>query len=89
MPNVLIMEFRLEFTPKAIEEKINHKHKLFLAGSCFTEQIGAKLSHYKFQTIDNPHGILFNPISISENIISYINQKVYSEDDLLQQSSKL
>ena len=82
MPNVLIMEFRLEFTPKSFEEKINHKHKLFLAGSCFTEQIGAKLSHYKFQTIDNPHGILFNPISIANAISSYIENKKYTESDL-------
>jgi hypothetical protein len=40
------------------------------------------LTNYKFNTIENPNGILFNPISISENIISYINQKFYTEDDL-------
>ena len=76
------MEFRLPFTPKPFLHKIEHQHHLFLAGSCFTEQIGSKLTNCKFTTIENPNGILFNPISISENIISYINQKVYSEDDL-------
>lgn len=76
------MEFRLPFTPKPFLQKIEHQHQLFLAGSCFTEQIGSKLKNYKFNTIENPNGILFNPISISENIISYINQKVYTEDDL-------
>jgi hypothetical protein len=76
------MEFRLPFTPKPFIQKLAHHHKLFLAGSCFTEQIGAKLSNYKFKTIENPNGILFNPISISENIISYIDQKVYTEHDL-------
>jgi hypothetical protein len=76
------MEFRLPFTPKPFLNKIEHHHQLFLAGSCFTEQIGLKLSNYKFKTIENPNGILFNPISISENIISYIDQKVYTEHDL-------
>lgn len=76
------MEFRLSFTPKPFIQKIEHQHQLFLAGSCFTEQIGAKLTNYKFKTIENPNGILFNPISISENIISYINQKEYAKDDL-------
>ena len=55
------MDFRLEFTPKPFEHKINHRHKLFLAGSCFTEQIGSKLAAHKFRIIDNPNGILFNP----------------------------
>jgi hypothetical protein len=76
------MEFRLPFTPKPFLQKIEHQHNLFLAGSCFTEQIGSKLTNYKFNTIENPNGILFNPISISENIISYINQKEFAEDDL-------
>ena len=76
------MEFRLEFTPKEFDVKINHSNQLFLAGSCFTEQIGAKLAQHKFQIIDNPHGILFNPISISKAISSYIQNKRYTESDL-------
>ncbi len=77
-----MMEFRLALTPREFEYKINHNHSLFLAGSCFTEQIGAKLSYHKFKTIDNPHGILFNPISIAHSISTYIQKKMYSSDDL-------
>ena len=76
------MEFRLEFTPKEFEVKINHSHHLFLAGSCFTEQIGAKLSAHQFRILDNPHGILFNPISIANAISSYIQNKRYEESEL-------
>ncbi|RYD78270.1 MAG: GSCFA domain-containing protein [Sphingobacteriales bacterium] len=76
------MEFRLEFTPKPFEQKINHQHKLFLAGSCFTEQIGSKLAAHKFRIIDNPNGILFNPVSIARSVISYIDDKIYTEADL-------
>ncbi|RYY72084.1 MAG: GSCFA domain-containing protein [Chitinophagaceae bacterium] len=76
------MEFRLEFTPKPFNVKIRHQDKLFLAGSCFTEQIGGKLAAHKFRIIDNPNGILFNPVSIAKSIISYIENKKYAETDL-------
>jgi hypothetical protein len=80
------MEFRLPFTPKPFKEKINHEHLLFLAGSCFTEQIGAKLSLHKFRIKENPHGILFNPASLSASFKTYIHKKIYTEDDLFLQN---
>ncbi len=76
------MNFRLEFTPRSFNQQIQHNHKIFLAGSCFTEQMGTKLSHFKFRTIENPNGILFNPVSIAESIQSYIENKSYSAEDL-------
>jgi hypothetical protein len=76
------MEFRLAFNPIAFQHKIQHQHKLFLAGSCFTEQIGAKLSYHKFDLLDNPNGILFNPVSIANAIENYINNKTYTTEEL-------
>lgn len=76
------MEFRMEFSPKSFETKLKHSDKLFLAGSCFTEQIGLKLSHHKFRTLENPNGILFNPVSIARSVSSYIANKKYTADDL-------
>ena len=76
------MDFRLEFTPKPLQTKISHRHKLFLAGSCFTEQIGAKLANHKFRTIENPNGILFNPVSIARSVESYIHNRQYTAADL-------
>ena len=80
------MEFHLEFTPKSFDTKINHQHKLLLIGSCFTEQIGNKLAHHKFRVLDNPNGILFNPISIAKSLASYINNKQYNDNDLFYQN---
>lgn len=80
------MDFRLEFTPKAFDVKINHRHNLMLIGSCFTEQIGTKLASHKFSVLDNPNGILFNPISITRSISSYIDNKQYTAADLFYQN---
>ena len=80
------MDFHLEFTPKPFEQKISHQHKLLLIGSCFTEQIGTKLSNHKFSVLDNPNGILFNPSSIAKSVSSYIDNKQYTESDLFYQN---
>ncbi|UEG48909.1 GSCFA domain-containing protein [Ferruginibacter lapsinanis] len=76
------MDFHLEFTPKQFTTKINHQDELLLIGSCFTENIGAKLKQLKFSVLENPNGILFNPISITKSISSYIANKQYTETDL-------
>ncbi len=80
------MNFHLEFSPKPFDTQINHQHKLFLIGSCFTEQIGNKLSQHRFRVQDNPNGILFNPVSIAKSVSSYITNKQYSEADLFYQN---
>ena len=83
---IRVMDFHLEFTPKPFDIRINHQHNLLLIGSCFTEQIGSKLSNYKFAVFDNPNGILFNPISICKSISSYIDNKQYTDADLFYQN---
>ena len=76
------MDFHAEFLPKAFPVKISHRNKLLLVGSCFTEQIGNKLGQHKFTVLENPNGILFNPVSISNAVISYATGKVYGENNL-------
>ena len=76
------MQFRSEFTPKPFPVKIKITDKLLLVGSCFTEQIGKKLTAHKFKTIENPNGILFNPVSIAKAIKSYTKENIFSESDL-------
>ena len=80
------MEFRLAFTPKVFSKKINHQEKLLLIGSCFTENMGSKLKQLKFGVLENPNGILFNPISIIKSVDSYIENKQYTEADLFYQN---
>ena len=76
------MDFHLEFFPKSFEQKIRHQHRLLLIGSCFTEQIGDKLAAHKFSVLQNPNGILFNPVSVKEAIKHYVDNKVIDEGSL-------
>src|SRR5688572_9550753 len=61
---------------------IAHGHQLLLIGSCFTENIGEKLDKYKFTTLQNPNGILFNPVSVAEALTDYIEANQITEKDL-------
>jgi hypothetical protein len=76
------MDFRLELDVKKQGTLISYKDKIMLCGSCFTENIGSKLDYHKFKTLQNPNGILFNPVSIAHSITSYIEQKQYTEEEL-------
>ncbi|GAB2820161.1 GSCFA domain-containing protein [Ferruginibacter profundus] len=76
------MNFHLEFSPKQLLQKINHRHKLLLVGSCFTENIGDKLVAHKFSVLQNPNGILFNPVSVKEAVENYVANKIVGAGDL-------
>ncbi|HTB51762.1 MAG TPA: GSCFA domain-containing protein [Ferruginibacter sp.] len=80
------MDFHLNFDPKPFAVKIEHHQKLLLIGSCFTENIGNKLQQLKFSVQANPNGILFNPVSIATSLLSYIENKQYTENDLFYQN---
>ena len=61
---------------------ISHEDKILSIGSCFSENIGAKLKENKFDVLVNPYGIVFNPISISIAINECLEGKQYKESDL-------
>ena len=65
---------------------IDYQSNILLLGSCFSENIGDKLSYFKFQSIQNPFGILFHPKAIENLITNTSNKKVYSSDDLIYQN---
>ncbi len=78
----LVMNFILPFSIKKFTSQVNIKQALLLDGSCFAEEIGSKLAERKFNALVNPHGILYNPISICNAIRDYIENKKYTEQDI-------
>ncbi|HDZ07230.1 hypothetical protein LCGC14_0333060 [marine sediment metagenome] len=64
------------------QNQIDYSSQLMLLGSCFSENIGAKLEHYKFQGLQNPFGILFHPLAIEKLIQRAVQENVYTEDDV-------
>ena len=78
------MNFMLDIQLPKAEKPITHHHKILSVGSCFTEHIGTALADLKFDVLQNPNGILFDPSSVSSSLLSYVQNKQYSDDDLFQ-----
>lgn len=76
------MQFQVPITIKSPGSRINYRDKILLTGSCFTEHIGNSLSELKFSVLQNPNGILFDPRSVCNSLISYIENKQYKKEDL-------
>jgi len=72
-------------TPIPVEKTdfdINHQNKIILFGSCFAENIGAKLIDLKYEALINPFGIVYNPISIATLLNRIIQLEEFREDNL-------
>ena len=78
------MEFILPFQISPSDAKIDYGQKILLIGSCFTEQIGKQLKDLKFDVLQNPNGIIYDPLSIATSLNSYSENKIYAEKDLFQ-----
>ena len=78
------MEFILPFQIQSYPFTISYRDKILLIGSCFSEEIGDKMKELKFNILQNPNGILYDPMSISEALLSYIDNKPVVEDDLFE-----
>jgi GSCFA family len=76
------MDFRLELQVKPFTQRILLQDSILLIGSCFTDHISKRLAMHKFQVLENPHGILFNPRSIETAVNAYIVNKKYQQEDL-------
>ena len=76
------MKFRTEVEVPSFPFTLNHKNKIMLMGSCFTQNIGNKLTDSGFETFSNPYGITFNPLSLCQQLEELISLKKYIQEDL-------
>ena len=78
------MEFFLPFNIKNFPFRISYSDKILFIGSCFSEEIGNKMCELKFDILQNPNGILYDPISITDALFSYIDAKPFDEANLFE-----
>ena len=78
------MQTMLSFDVPRLARQVTYTDNILLIGSCFTEHISGRLEDHKFKVLANPHGILFNPLSVAQSINSYLDNKVYGKEELFQ-----
>ncbi|RAJ07983.1 GSCFA domain-containing protein [Arenibacter echinorum] len=76
------MKLQTQIPLKKAENQIDYRSQLMVLGSCFANNIGDKLAYYKFQTLQNPFGILFHPLAIENLIFRAIHQKQYTGEEV-------
>lgn len=76
------MEFRTLLKNFERQKDFKHSHSITLIGSCFSDNIGNKLSNALFHTDINPFGTVYNPASILNEIERIISGNSITEDEL-------
>ena len=76
------MQLTLTLDIPPLPKAISYTDNVLLIGSCFTEHISDRLQQHKFKVLSNPHGILFNPLSVASSLDGYIDSRLYTENDL-------
>ncbi|MEH6406343.1 MAG: GSCFA domain-containing protein [Leeuwenhoekiella sp.] len=82
------MELQTRIPIEPSQVPIDYNSRIFLVGSCFVENIGAKLDYYKFQHLINPFGILFHPAAIAKFLDYVVAEKTFTEEDLINHNER-
>ena len=82
------LKFKTELPLSTFRDKISHKDKLLLIGSCFSRDIGNKLRENKFHAFVNPFGILYDPLSISRNLTLAIANRAADAEGVIENSGR-
>jgi hypothetical protein len=80
--------FRTPIEIPVSEFNLTYKKNITMIGSCFTDNIGKKLTHYKFPVSINPFGVLYNPDSVRNALDILVNEKYFGEEDLYEHNSR-
>lgn len=78
------MKLQTTIPLKKSDNQIDYDSNVLLIGSCFAQNIGRKLDYFKFPIVQNPFGILFNPVAIENVIANAISGVDYTEDDIFE-----
>lgn len=76
------MKFRTEIEAAPLAEGLEYGAKIFALGSCFAENISARLAKAKFSVVSNPLGVLFNPYSIANAIERLADARTFAVCDI-------
>lgn len=82
------MKFRTEITIAPWSHKLEYTDSIVCLGSCFASNIASKLKEAKFNVVDNPVGILFNPASIAHSVRLMATQATVTESNIFERDGR-
>ncbi|NHM00818.1 GSCFA domain-containing protein [Flavobacterium difficile] len=76
------MNFQTQIPIQKSDFPIDYTSKVMLLGSCFAENMAQKFEYFKFDTVVNPFGIIFNPVSLEKLMVRSIHKTYFTETDI-------
>ena len=81
------MQFHTEFSPEPLPRRIGLNSRIVTIGSCFAEVMGNRLADHKLTVLNNPFGIIFNPVSIAKLLTIALNGAAPDENRYVERDS--
>ena len=81
------MNFRTEIQIKKSQEKISHKQKILLLGSCFAQNMQVKFAEGGFEAM-HPFGAIYNPYSVANSFKLIAEKQTLNPESLFFQKDK-
>ncbi|GGG19207.1 hypothetical protein GCM10011344_19760 [Dokdonia pacifica] len=78
------MKLQTNIPLEPASKQFGYEDQVLLLGSCFAENIGNSLLYHKFQSVVNPHGILFHPLAIERVLQDVYNDSENVEDTVFE-----
>lgn len=82
------MKFRTEIERIQSPWGISHKDGILMLGSCFTDNVGAKLKSALFDVDINPFGTTFNPASIASSLARIYDNSPFEPYELIERDGR-
>lgn len=77
------MKFRTEITIRPSVNKIDQSQRLLSVGSCFAEEVALHLAEVGVETLSNPLGALYNPLSIEACVERIVENRKVEHNELM------
>jgi hypothetical protein len=71
------MEFRKKIKIENAGNEIGYHSELLSVGSCFSDNIGRKLAERKFSILQNPQGVIFNPVALANLFEPFTSDEIF------------
>ena len=82
------MKFRTEINIGKYPFEIDYRSRGFMIGSCFADNMAARLASAKFCVLSNPTGVMYNPMSVVSTLRTLFSRRRFSENDLMQRDGR-
>lgn len=75
-------------TPDPAPVSLSYNDRILVLGSCFADEIGARLSQAGFQVLCNPFGTLYNPVSLCNAVARLESGVPFTDQDVVEMGAQ-